>query len=64
LLLIGKGEQNVRVYFDKKEVPTLIRALSLILREGSPDEVRIAEALLERITTCQERQGYKPRVKG
>ena len=54
----------MRLFLNRKEVPTLIRALSLILRDGSSDEVRIAEALLERIATCQERQGYKPRVKG
>ena len=54
----------MRLFLDKKEASVLERALSLILREGSADEAAIAQTLLERIATCQDRQGYKPRVKG
>ena len=54
----------MRLFLNEKEVPVLMRALSLILSNGSMDEIRIAQTLLERIATCNELQGHKPRMKG
>ena len=50
----------MRLYLNEKEAPVLMRALSLLLEKGTADEANIAQALLSKITLCQERQGYKP----
>lgn len=60
IILLGKGESNMRLYLNEKEAPVLMRALSLLLEKGTADEANIAQALLSKITLCQERQGYKP----
>ena len=46
----------MRLFLNEKEVPVLMRALSLILLSGSTDEIRIAQTLLGRIAICQEKQ--------
>ena len=60
VILLGKGERNMRLYLNEKEAPVLMRAPSLSLYKGTADEANIAQALLERIATCKELQGYKP----
>ena len=50
----------MRLFLNEKEAPVLMRALSLLLVKGTADEASIAQALLERIATCQERQGRSP----